>query len=134
MSSTPPPDPLRQLSAVLGEPTEALRPLQWFSTRDQRVQARILREAGFLYAEIAESLQLTIRQVGIAVRGRATPRRRSGRPPILTTNQVEELIEFIAASKHNRRLPFWRLAVELGWEGVSAGAIKSALARAGYKV
>ena|SRR5579871_1523388 len=117
--STPPPSPNAPLE----------------STRTQRIEARVLKRAGKKYREIAPFLGLTIRQVGIACRDlRATPRRRSGRPPVLTASQLDELIEFISASKENRRLPFWRLAIVFEWEGVSVGAIRSALARAGYKV
>jgi len=65
--SSYPPDPLRQLSTLVGEPTEVPRPLKWFSTRNQRIQARIIHEAGYLYKEIAECLQLKIRQVGLNV-------------------------------------------------------------------
>jgi hypothetical protein len=105
------------------------------STRTQRIEARVLKRARKKYKEIAPFLGLTIRQVGIACRAlQATPRRRSGRPLVLTASQLDELIEFISASKENRRLPIWRLAVIFEWEGVSVGAIRSALARAGYKV
>jgi hypothetical protein len=134
MSSTQLIDPLQQLETFLGPSTDIPRPPNWFSTREERIQARILARVGFKYAEGADTLKLIIRQVGYAIRNGATPRRRTGRPPILTINQIDELIEFVIASKPNRRMAFWRLAHELGWEGVSASAIRSALARAGYKV
>jgi len=76
------------------------------STRTQRIKARVLKRAGAKYKDIAPFLGLTIRQVGIACRAiQATPRRRSGRPPVLTASQLDNLIEFISASKENRRMP-----------------------------
>ncbi len=108
-------------------------------TRDQRLQARTLHVVRQKYTDIHKFFQekkknITYRQICYACKTRATPQKRSGRPLILTTNQVDELIEFISLLKTNRRMAFWRVTLELGWEGVQASAIRSALRRVGYKV
>ncbi len=120
------------------EPGTAKRPTKEM-TRDQRLQARTLLAVGFKYTAIQEWFKerkehLTYKQISYACTTRATPQKRSGRPLILTKNQVDEIIEFISLSKTNRRMAFWRIAIELGWEGVGATAIRSALRRVGYKV
>lgn len=109
-------------------------------TRDQRIQARTLHSIGLSYQDIQKwfiaekSIKLTYRQIYYACTTRATPQKRTGRPPVLTTNQIEEIIDFVSLSKTNRRMAYWRIAIELGWEGVGETAIRSALRRAGYKV
>jgi len=87
-----------------------------FTTRDQRVQIHTLHTIGWTYRQIATQLQLSVDQVGYAVRHAniyLTPQKRSGRPPILTTAQVEELITFVSASKRNRRIAWHRLPTYL---------------------
>ncbi|KAM6514259.1 hypothetical protein FALCPG4_18906 [Fusarium falciforme] len=63
------------------------------TSRDTRISIRTLRSAGWTYQQIATHLRLTLRQVQHAATTQATPRRPSGRPPLLTQAQVEELIE-----------------------------------------
>ncbi|KAH7110183.1 hypothetical protein EDB81DRAFT_588479, partial [Dactylonectria macrodidyma] len=65
-------------------------------------------------------------QVQLTVTTQAIPRRRPGRPPILTTAQVEELIEFVCASKNGRRMAFDQIPRALGWS-CSEYAIRYAL-------
>lgn len=102
------------------------------TSRDTRVSIRTLRSAGWTYQQIATHLHLTLRQVQHAATTQATPRRPSGRPPILTVAQVEELIEFVCSSRKARRMAYWRLPQELGWD-CSVYAIRNALRRAGFK-
>ncbi|KAH6883452.1 hypothetical protein B0T10DRAFT_383587, partial [Thelonectria olida] len=90
-----------------------------------------LRNAGWTYQQIADHYHISLRQVQYAVTTQATPRRRSGRPPLLTQLQVEELIEFITASKIGRRMALKKIPQALGWS-FSEGAIRTALRRAGY--
>ncbi len=61
----------------------------------------------------------------------ATPQKRSGRPPILTQAQVEELVEFICALSTNRRMSFAKLAEVLDF-GVKKDAICTALLCEGF--
>lgn len=120
-------------------PPQAPGPVQHEMSRDQRLQARTLQAVGWKHTDILKYFQdknedLTYRQINYACRTQTTPQKRSGRPAILTTSQVEELIEFVSLSKINRRMAFWRVAIELGWEGVGVYTIRSTLRRAGYKV
>lgn len=103
------------------------------STRDLRLRARTLHEIGWSYPQIARHLGLTPRQVQYALTTvNLTPQRRSGRPPLLTPTEVDELIEFICASSYNRRMSLARLPAALGWT-CSRHAIRTALRRAGFK-
>lgn len=69
------------------------------TTRDIRLQIRTLRTANWTYNQIARHLGLTKRQVQYALcTATLTPQRRSGRPPLLTPEETEELIEFISLS------------------------------------
>ncbi|KAL3424953.1 hypothetical protein PVAG01_04234 [Phlyctema vagabunda] len=107
-------------------------------TRDQRIEIRTLRSIGWKYRQIVDFFKgkdqsITFRQIYHASTTQATPKKRPGRPPVIIIAQIEELIYFISLSKKNRRLPLWRLAIELEWEGIGVSAIKSALRRIGYK-
>jgi hypothetical protein len=55
----------------------------------------------------------------------AIPQRRSGCLPLLTTNQVDELIEFICSLKRERRIAFKNKPHEFGWDCIE-WAIRSA--------
>jgi len=77
----PPPDPGPDLGTG---PTREM-------TRDQRLQARTLQAVGWKYTDILKFFRdknerLTYRQIYYACKTRSTPQKRSGRPPILTTN------------------------------------------------
>ena len=84
------------------------------TSRDQRRDVHTLRAAGLSNAAIAAQLQLTDNQVQYAATHPATPKKRSGRRPALTAAQIEELLEFIMASKEGRRMPYCQLPVALG--------------------
>jgi hypothetical protein len=77
--------------------------------------------------------KITYRQVYYACKTRATPTKRTGRPPQITTSQTDEIIKFISRSKTNRRMPYWRLMIELGFARIGEYAIRLALRRARYK-
>ena len=67
-------------------------------------------------------------------RGHSTPRKPTGRPPFITGDQLQELIAFVCASAHNRRLSWAQLSLEYPmctWENVSEWSITSAMRRAG---
>ncbi|KAG4426967.1 hypothetical protein IFR05_017550, partial [Cadophora sp. M221] len=69
-------------------------------TRDQRRDITLLHSIGYSYSQIQNTLPYrpTIRQIRYACNARATPQKKTGRPPILTQAQVEELVEFVCAS------------------------------------
>ena len=107
-------------------------------SRDQRLQIQTLYNVGFKYQQIQEALSdfkpsyWQIRNACIA--SRPTPKKRSGRPPILLEEQIDEIELFIIAKRSHRFLSYERLAVgpfskfNVGWE-----AIKNALERRGFQ-
>lgn len=102
-------------------------------TRDQRRDCQLLHSIGWSYSQIREQTRFTIRQIQGAcqVGARSTPKKKSGRPPLLTQAQVEELVEFVCASSTNRRMSFTKLAEVLDF-GVKKQAIRTALLREGF--
>ncbi len=88
---------------------------------------------GLKYAEIAEELGITIRQVQYANTHRLTPQRRKrGRHGKLRPEQIEYLVEWVCSSKENRRTPYWKISVILHWN-VSEFAIRHALKNQGFR-
>ncbi|OJD23870.1 hypothetical protein ACJ73_04772, partial [Blastomyces percursus] len=79
-------------------------------TRDERHEILTLRDACFTYDQIVSHfwrmrrVKITHRQVQYACQQEyPTPKKRPGRPVKLTEEQVNEIIEFITASRENRR-------------------------------
>lgn len=102
-------------------------------TRDQKRDCQLLHSIGWSYSQIHKHTGYTVRQIGGACseQARATPKKRDGRPPLLTQAQVEELVEFVCASSINRRMSFVKLAEVLDF-GVKKQAIRTALLREGF--
>lgn len=73
------------------------------TSRDQRRDVQILHREDLNVAQIAEKQELTERHVRYAIHHPATPRKRPGRPPKATPEELEYLIELICAPKPNRR-------------------------------
>lgn len=105
------------------------------STRDQRRDIRLLHDIGWSYKQISEQLDFhpTFRQIKYAVKDpvRATPKKKTGRNPVLTQAQVEDLVFFVCASAQNRRMSYAQLAEVMDF-GVRRWAIRSALLREGF--
>lgn len=106
-----------------------------YLTRDQRIQVQTLRGVGFTYEAIANHLKITLRQVQYACSTEhLTPSKRSGRPPALSDEQLDELIDYIRQSKEARRMSYLRLPKEIfPQRGVSEYAIRSGLRRRGFR-
>lgn len=102
------------------------------ASRDQRVAARTLRAQGYTYAQIAQALGITQRQVQKACTDdRPTPRKAPGRSRKLSEEQLDEIIDFISSSKETRRMPYSQVIQELHLT-VSTETLRRALARRGY--
>ncbi|KAM7202257.1 hypothetical protein V8F33_002974 [Rhypophila sp. PSN 637] len=71
-------------------------------------------------------------QIRHALRNPA-PKKRCGRPRLLSTEQEEELVEFVCASKANRRMSFLELSLALFNAVFSIWAVKHALYRLGFR-
>ena len=52
-------------------------------------------DSGWSKSEIAAHLQVTVRQVRYAASQPITPRKKTGRPRMLTYNQVQQLIQAV---------------------------------------
>ncbi|KAI0994030.1 hypothetical protein K3495_g14153 [Podosphaera aphanis] len=103
-------------------------------TRDQRRDIRLFHSIDWSYKQIQDHLPFkpTFAQIRYACLSvKATPTKRSGRPPVLTQAQIEELVEFVCASTQNRRMSFQKLAEVLDF-GVKKQAIRSALLSEGF--
>ena len=101
-------------------------------TRDQRIQVQILRNAGWKYSEIAEHLQVSYRQVEVSCQKQVTPKKRRGRPSVITDEMRQELVAYVCQSKRTRRMTHMELADALGWN-VSEDAIRRAFVKEGFK-
>jgi transposase len=102
------------------------------SSRDQRRDVKLMYRLGFTQARISSELQLSINQVQYACAHDEIPMRRSGRPSNLTQDQIDTLIDFISASKTNRRLPFAQIPHALGWDDIGSYCIRHTLRKLGY--
>jgi hypothetical protein len=126
-------------------------------TRDEGIQILAFRRIGMTYEAIAKMFRnVSPYQVEYVVqKGHPTPRyffiiiisrvlsnhrylysKRSGRPPLITDKQLQELTAFVCASSHNRRLPWAQLPLEYPmctWENATEWTISSAMKRAGFR-
>lgn len=80
-------------------------------TRDQRIQVLTLHAAGFSHTKIAQQLKITLRQAQYTCRlGHPSPKKRSGRPRVLSDDQVQDLVTFVGASPENKMMSYAELA------------------------
>ena len=101
------------------------------TTRDQRLQVQTLHDIGFTYTQIRKRLGLTLRQIQYAVRHRLTPKKKSGRPRVLTQEEIDTLIAWICTTKANRRTAWAKIPMILKLN-VTRSVIRTALRNAGY--
>ena len=86
-------------------------PRNRYLTRDERLQVQTLARAGHTQVWIADHLRLSRRQVGYAIASdQVTPKHRSGRPPVLSSDQVDELVSYIQQSRATRQMSYLALA------------------------
>ena len=76
-------------------------------TRDEGIQILAFRRLGMTYKAIAKQFRnVSPYQVEYLVqKGHPTPRKRLGRSPFISDDQLQELTAFICTSKRTRRLP-----------------------------
>ena len=103
------------------------------TTRDDRLRINTLYyHAGFTVSQIALQLNLTLRQIDYALSHPTTPKKKlCGRKPFLNTPRRKFLIDWVCASKINRRVPWEEIPELLGWDcGIKA--IRAAFAKEGF--
>ena len=99
-------------------------------SRDERLQVLTLRSKNLSYNQIAVRLGITKNQVHYTIdQGHPTPKKKTGRPPLLDEDQVQDLVAFVCASRQNRRMPLTRVAEMLGG---GHDSVRSALCREGF--
>jgi transposase len=82
-------------------------------TRDDRIRVDTLHNEGLTYAQISQRLSFTQRQVQYAVKHPLTPKKRKGRPSILTQEEIDEIITWVCFSKTNRRASWMKIPTYL---------------------
>lgn len=105
-----PPAPAPGPSSSSGGPIH--RKKQPDLTRDTRIEVLALHKiAGWNMRKVATALGITYDQVRQTVEaGRPTPQRRKGRNPVFTTEQIDEIEQYIRESRDGRRMSYKKLA------------------------
>ena len=93
-----------------------------------------LAESGKTRQEIAQQPRLDPRQVSKTIkRGHTMPPKPSGRPQFLTSDQVDELEEFVCSCRESHQMTYLELAMGPFKEwGVSEQVIRNNLIKRGY--
>ena len=102
-------------------------------TRDERLKIQTLfNHAGQIINQICLQLSKTPRQVRYVLSYQLTPqKKRSGARPYLNTPRRKFLIDWVCASKINRRIPWAEILSILGWD-CGEKAIRSAFKKEGF--
>jgi transposase len=101
------------------------------ATRDERLQVQTLRRAGLSYSQIQEQLNLTPYQIAYAVNHPTTPKKRKGRPSMLSQEEIDHIIHWVYATPRNRRTAWAKIPVVLELN-ISFYTIRTALRNAGF--
>jgi transposase len=111
------------------------RPKRANTTRDQRRNCKMAYRCGLDDYQIAEKVGIDVRQVRYALDNEApTPKKKSGRPPLLDAEQRQQLVDFVCSSRKTRRMTYKELAKEFCYWNCGSDAIKTALDKEGFKV
>lgn len=102
-------------------------------TRDERIRVHTLHNTGLGLAKIASQLNFLYHQVQYAATHRVTPQSKlSGNKSFLDSGSLQILIDFVCASRRNRRMPYYEVPGELGWS-VSECIVQHALEKEGFR-
>jgi transposase len=101
------------------------------TARDTQLKVKTLRELGWTYTKISKHLNITYCQVQLAATLPLTPKRKSGRPPLLDTSKRQELVSFVISSQEARQMPYLEIPISLEWE-ISEDTIRRALIKKGF--
>ncbi|KAF2874262.1 hypothetical protein BDV95DRAFT_475229, partial [Massariosphaeria phaeospora] len=98
-----------------------------FISRDDRIRVQALAQAGHSRSFISTQLGVSKAQVRYSGGVPPTPKKRSGRPPLLSPEQVEELIQFVRQSRATRQMSWAALANHFSEWNVTKYPIRYAL-------
>lgn len=103
-------------------------------SRDQRIEIRTLRRIEWTHQAIADHLGITIRQVEHSLSTpHVTPKKKTGRKPILSEEQINQIEIFVCSSQTGRLMSYLHLATgPFSDYGVTEYAIRRALRVRGY--
>ena len=108
-------------------------------TRDERRDILLMQSLGHTEEYIAAHLsvrykkKVSVRQVSYTLQvENATPRKPTGRPGKLTTEQADILEASVTTSHDTRRMSYDELARNLRWENIGKDAIRRELKKRGY--
>ena len=115
--------------------SQSTRPRRKSLTRDQRVAVQTLRRYGLSLQAIANQLRISPQQVQYACqRSDVSDTRSPGRPPVLSSEQTDELVEYIRSSEDGRFMTYFELAIyPFAHWNFGEIAIRGALRRRGYR-
>lgn len=105
-------------------------------SRDQRRDILLMRKLGYSYASIASFLHVSERGVQYTCqKEQATPQHhKTGRPPRLNEEEIDQLVDFVTSSHRTRCLPYYRVAQELWPEGeIGVESVRRALYSRGFR-
>lgn len=101
-------------------------------TEAQRAELRTLSfTAGLSNSQITDRTGYGIGQIRRAIRD-AVPGVRTGRPPALSTEQQQELVEFVTGAKKNRSMSYLELSTVLFDSAYGESCIRATLRRQGF--
>ncbi|KAI1000063.1 hypothetical protein K3495_g8135 [Podosphaera aphanis] len=103
-------------------------------TEEQRIEVITLAREGYSNQKIARRLQVTYHQARYAANAvHLSPKKSSGRPLSLSSEQVNEIEAFVTSSPEHRQLTYFELAYShFNHFGVSEKVIQWAMSRRGY--
>ena len=120
----------------MDDPTPPSTPVRKRLTRDQRRDILLMRSLGHSYPQISAHLKVTERAVQYTCeKGTATPQHKNtGRPPKLSKEEVDNLLEFITGSRKTRRMTYLQFAEYFWPEGeVGSESVRYALHKRSYR-
>ncbi len=132
---------LSELSQALNRPQTPPEPRKGTPhlTRDERNAILLMHSLGYSEDLITSHLsnrygkKISIRQIAYTIHmDKGTPRKHTGRPPVITREQADELEAFVTSSRATRRMTYKNLADHFRWEEIGPYAIQLALQKRGY--
>jgi hypothetical protein len=97
-------------------PNTPPQPVRRLLTRDKRLRIQLLKELSWKHAAITKYKNISLRQISWTVNHThvtSQKKQKYGAKPLLNYTQVQALIQFISASRINRRISYYQVAAVL---------------------